>query len=250
MLTETSNLTLSAHWRIENMCWPHLLTHPISLNLVSSFASCCTVLISILFMSASPWNHVRGITSVCRALKPGPCCCTELTSLFSQDVLILNVLRVQIAPNLTLHFVGSCVKWNRWTVAEIQKNRQTDSLLYNYTISLRWISLGFVGDTHSKFIRPDHVPTDWNRCILWLCSCISWLNNFRVFLKINLAAYFFVLLTVYSWEANTKCEKRNRGMARQQRTPAVFETQEITVDVIHVWAPRPPWHQQFFLHFI
>lgn len=59
-------------------------------------ASCCASLVSILFSSAPPWDHIRGIT------------CEPSISLHClQNVFILNVL------------------WIRWTALEMYTYRQT-----------------------------------------------------------------------------------------------------------------------------
>ena len=69
----------------------------------------------MLFTSASPWDHVRGIVGEpslsllsreARALKRRHCCYTERSSLFIQNVWMLKMLHVQIVTNSTLHFIG------------------------------------------------------------------------------------------------------------------------------------------------
>ena len=67
-------------------------------------ASCCTTLISDLFTSAFPYDHVRGIMCEpsfspqgleARAPEPSPRNCTQWCLLLTQNVFVLNLSHVQ-----------------------------------------------------------------------------------------------------------------------------------------------------------
>lgn len=85
-------------------------------------ASSTSTSIYILFMSASPLDHLRGIS--CQSAEATPPLLLH-GAMFIQNVPILNMPSVQITPNSTLHFCRSSetnlpsVKSIEWTVLQI-----------------------------------------------------------------------------------------------------------------------------------